>query len=302
VDRYYLIHGSRDGDVSTFEGYNTYERAHPVDLANPTVSDDKLKALLWVIGANHNQFNSVWPSETAPAIAMPRPDQERVAKVHLGALAQSLLLRRRRYLDVLRDHAVAQAWVPAGTDFVSQYQDPDRVFILHNQEGLAAPQISAPVQGTATAVGVLADRRLVDLVNSFAVPATITLRLEWNAASGRLTLNLDPATLPLNRYRTLAFRVGQSTEMLKPAGQDQDLTLEISSGSRTAAVRLSSLHRLLYPDALGGAGKIVMQSLRLPVRRLIRLGIQPHDLRSIAFVLDQGATGVVYVGDVQLSN
>jgi hypothetical protein len=47
-DRYYLIHGSRDGDVSSFEGYNTYNRAHAVDLANPTISDGKLKALLWV--------------------------------------------------------------------------------------------------------------------------------------------------------------------------------------------------------------------------------------------------------------
>jgi hypothetical protein len=301
-DRYYLIHGSRDADVFTFEGYNTYERAHPVDLANPTVSDGKLKALLWVIAANHNQFNSVWASETAPAIAMPRPDQEQVAKVHLGALAQALLLRRRRYRDVLRDHSVADAWVPPGTDFVSQYQDPDRLFFMHNQEGLGAPQISAPVQGTATAVGVLVDRRLVDLVNSLAAPATITLRMEWNAAGARLTLDLNPATLPLNRYRTLALRVGQSTEMLNLAGQDQDLTLEISSGSRTAVVRMSSLHRLLFPDTLGGAGKTVMQSLRLPVKRLIRLGIQPHDLRSIAFVLDRRATGVVYVGDVQLSN
>src|SRR5262250_3850684 len=52
-DRYFLIHGSRDGDVSTFEGYNTYNRAHAVDLANPTVADGKLKALLWVYGANH---------------------------------------------------------------------------------------------------------------------------------------------------------------------------------------------------------------------------------------------------------
>lgn len=31
-DRYFLIHGSRDGDVSTFEGYNTFNRAHAVDF------------------------------------------------------------------------------------------------------------------------------------------------------------------------------------------------------------------------------------------------------------------------------
>jgi hypothetical protein len=124
-DRYFLIHGSRDGDVSTFEGYNTFNRAHAVDLANPTVSDGKLKALLWVLGANHNQFNSTWPTETPPATTMPRADQEQVAKVALGALAQALLLDRVEYMDVLRDHATAVAWMPAGATFVSQYQDPE---------------------------------------------------------------------------------------------------------------------------------------------------------------------------------
>jgi hypothetical protein len=302
LDRYYLIHGSRDGDVSSFEGYNTYNRAHSVDLANPTISNGKLKALLWVIGANHNQFNSAWASETPPAITMPRPNQEQVAKVHLGALAQVLLLRRRRYLDVLRDHAVAAAWVQPGTDLVSQYQAPRRVFLMHNQEAIGAPQISAPVQGTATAVGVLADRQPFDLVNAGAPQSTITLRLEWNAAGARLQLDVNPATLPLERYRTLAFRIGQSTDALNPAGQDQNLTLKISSGSRTATIPAASLHRLLYPDLFFGAGKIVMQSLRLPLRRLVDLGIQPRDLRSVTLIFDQTATGVIYVGDVQLSD
>src|SRR5262249_9614982 len=86
-DSYYIIHGSQDADVFTFEGYHTYERAHAVDLANPTVSDGKFKAMLWVHKANHNQFNSVWAAESAPGAAMPRPSQERIAKVHLGALA-----------------------------------------------------------------------------------------------------------------------------------------------------------------------------------------------------------------------
>ena len=55
----------------------------------------------------------------------PRADQEQVAKVALGALAQALLLDRVEYMDVLRDHATAVAWMPAGATFVSQYQDPE---------------------------------------------------------------------------------------------------------------------------------------------------------------------------------
>ena len=103
-DPYYVIHGARDGDVTSFPGYHTYNRAHAVDLANPTVSSGQWKAMLWVYNANHNQFNSIWLSEAA---AMPRASQEQIAKVHFGALAQAVLLRRPEYFAVLEDHAVA---------------------------------------------------------------------------------------------------------------------------------------------------------------------------------------------------
>ena len=93
-----------------------------------------------------------------------RASQEEVAKVHLGALAQAVLLDRAEYLDVLRDHGAAVAWDPAGAEFVSQYQDPERIFVQHNQEGLAAPVVSLPVQGTVLADSVVAARQLTALV------------------------------------------------------------------------------------------------------------------------------------------
>jgi hypothetical protein len=302
-DSYFIIHGSQDADVYTFEGYHTFERAHAVDLANPTVSDGKFKAMLWVHKANHNQFNSVWAPESAPGAAMPRPSQEQIARVHLGALASAILLDRHEYFAVLRDHAVASEWDPSRTDLVSQYQDPLRVFVQHNQEpiGLGAPEVSLPVQGTVAADGVMAVRQLTALVGG-APTTTITLRLAWTAAGTRLLLQVDPATLPAERYKALAVRIGQSNEAGNTLNRDQDLTLEVSSGSRTAAFPASSLHRLLFPDQPPfGPAKIVMQTLRLPVARLIERGVDPDDLRSIALVFDQRQTGVVYTGDLQFT-
>lgn len=301
-DSYFIIHGSKDSDVSSFEGYHTYERAHAVDLANPTVSDGKFKAMLWVHKANHNQFNSVWAPETPPGVAMPRPNQEQIARVHLGALALAVLLDRREYFAVLRDHAVATAWDPAGTELVSQYQDPQRVFVQHNQEGLGPPVVSLPVQGTVAADGVAAARQLTALVGG-APTTTITLRLAWSSAGSRLLLQADPATLPAERYKVIALRVGQSNEAANSPNRDQDFTLEVSSGSRTAAFPASSLHRLLFPDPPPfGPAKIVMQTLRLPVARLVERGVDPSDLRAIALVFDRRQTGVVYAGDLQFTN
>jgi len=301
-DSYFIIHGSKDSDVFTFEGYHTYERAHAVDLANPTVLDGKFKAMLWVHKANHNQFNSVWAPETPPGVAMPRPSQEQIARVHLGALALAVLLDRSEYFAALRDHAVATAWDPAGTELVSQYQDPQRTFVQHNQEGLTPPVVSLPVRGTVAADGVAAARQLTALVGG-APTTTITLRLAWSSAGTRLLLQVDPATLPAERYKAMALRVGQSVEAANTANRDQDFTLEVSSGSRTAAFRASSLHRLLFPDPPPfGPAKIVMQTLRLPVARLVECGVDPSDLRSIALVFDRRQTGVVYTGDLQFTN
>jgi hypothetical protein len=198
-DNYFVMHGSRDGDVSNFGGYNTFNRAHPVDLANPTLSDGKCKGLLYVYAANHNQFNSVWGSETPPATTMPRALQEQVAKVFIGVVAQALLLDRDEYGDALRDHAAAAAWHPPAVDLVSQYQDPERVFIQHEQESLAAPQVSLPVQGSVAADAVTATRQFKDLVNAGGPQTTVSLRLVWSAPGARLLFKLDPTTVHAER-------------------------------------------------------------------------------------------------------
>src|SRR5262249_34720217 len=154
-----------------------------------------------------------------------RASQEEIARVHLGALAQVVLLDRAEYLDVLRDHGAAVAWDPAGTEFVSQYQDPERIFVQHNQEGLAPPVVSLPVQGTVAADAVAAARQLTALVGG-APTTTITLRLAWGTLGSRLLLAVDPSPLPAERYKTLALRIGQSTEANNAANRDQDFTLE----------------------------------------------------------------------------
>ena len=97
-----------------------------------------------------------------------------------------------RYRRVQRDHAIAAPFFPVGVNVVSQYQDPRRLYLMHNQESLAAPEVSAPVQGVVTATGVTAVRELRDLVDSFAPPAAITLRLSWSAPGGSLRLGPRP--------------------------------------------------------------------------------------------------------------
>ena len=58
------------------------------------------------------------------------------------------------------------------------------------------------------AAGVTAARELRDLVDSFAPPAAITLKLSWTSPGGRLRLDLVAASMPTTRFDNLALRVG----------------------------------------------------------------------------------------------
>src|SRR5262249_10344999 len=156
-------------------------------------------------------------TEGVPTLS--RAEQEQIARVHLGALAAAVLRDRHKYFKVLRDHAAAARWDPARTVCVSQYQDPERVFVQPNQEGLGAPQISAPVQGTVTADAATATRGKFNLVNG-GVPNEITLRLDWNVPVARILYDVDPTTLPAQRYRVLSLRIGQSRDGGNVPGRD----------------------------------------------------------------------------------
>src|SRR5262249_30930053 len=117
--------------------------------------------------------------------AIPRASQEEVAKVHLGALAQALLLHRAEYVDCCGITAPQWRGIQPAPSSSHRYQDPERVFIQHNQEGVVAPVVSLPVQGIVAADGVVATRQLTPLVGG-APTTTITLRLVWSALGSRL--------------------------------------------------------------------------------------------------------------------
>ena len=54
---YLLLYGSNDQDVSNYQGMNQYENIHF------SGQGDYIKSALWIAGANHGQFNTLWGDE-----------------------------------------------------------------------------------------------------------------------------------------------------------------------------------------------------------------------------------------------
>lgn len=122
---YLLMHGSHDGDVSTFSGLRQYERIRFTD------GQPHFKAAIWVYRANHGQWNTVWNNKDAGPRSgrmldlrglLPPQDQRRFAEVYITAFLEATLKGQRQYLPMFRDHRVVGHWLPH-TMYVTRFQD-----------------------------------------------------------------------------------------------------------------------------------------------------------------------------------
>jgi hypothetical protein len=310
-DNYFIVHGSRDGDVSDFQGYQTYDRAQPIDLTNPTQAANGFKALLWVYGANHNFFNSIWGQDDAPFLS--RAEQENVAKVYFSALAQGALLKRGQFLSLLKNFTMAhqQGWIPPTITLVSQYQDYQRVFIAHYEEDNNVATPSPPVNGTINTAQVAASELSFNQGSGGNLfQQTKGLKLEWTASGSRYVIDINVGGLPSNQLHVMAVRAGQSNDAKNQVDHFQDFTIVLSDGSHTHAVRAAQFASLPYPAALafGSTRRSVMQTLRLPLRVFADGGVDVRNIRQIAFVFDQPISGTsliqgsLYFDEIQLSH
>lgn len=121
---YMVIHGSHDGDVSSFDGLRQFQRLKFTD------GNDWFKSAWYVYRANHGQWNQVWQNkDNGPRSArnldlrglIPMADQLQFARVVITAFLEATLKDRKEYLPMFRDHRVAGAWLPK-TMYITRFQ------------------------------------------------------------------------------------------------------------------------------------------------------------------------------------
>ena len=135
---YFVIHGSHDMDLRTYEGSRQYHRIVYTGNAQ------RVKAGLYVYGANHGQFNTSWGSNDNPfplmalfnkRQIMPKEDQERIAKVFFSAFLEATLHDKKAYFALFRDYRSGIDWLPE-TIYLNQYEDPACEFISTFEEDI----------------------------------------------------------------------------------------------------------------------------------------------------------------------
>ena len=122
---YMVIHGSHDGDVSSFNGLRTFQRIKFTD------GKPWFKAAWYVYRANHGQWNTVWGNkDNGPRSGryldlrgLLSPDEQRqFSRVVIGAFLEATLHGRSEYLPMFRDHRVAGQWLPK-TMYITRFEE-----------------------------------------------------------------------------------------------------------------------------------------------------------------------------------
>jgi dienelactone hydrolase len=141
---YFVIQGSLDGDAMTFMGSSQYSR---IDLTrDPTGEDFHFKSTLYVLGANHGQFNTTWGRNDIGGLGfggwaldtrpiMDPEEQRQIARVYVGAFLEVVLRDNPAYLPIFSDARRAAAWVP-DTFYLQNHADSRDLVVANFDEDL----------------------------------------------------------------------------------------------------------------------------------------------------------------------
>ena len=126
---YLLIHGSNDQDVSSMMGEKQYN-----NLTFSGDSGDKyLKSEVYILGANHGQFNSLWGRYDMMGAAngylntnhfLDEADQKLIAKAYIRSFLDTTLLGEDKYASLLRETDGYEEYLPK-TAYITNYEDSD---------------------------------------------------------------------------------------------------------------------------------------------------------------------------------
>lgn len=266
---YFVLQGSNDQQILSFMGLNQYSRV--------TFTDDNywFKTALYIYGANHGQFNTVWVTDQLRPVTwlynqqavMPFEEQKHIAEVYITAFLEATLRGETGYIPLFRDYRVAPSWLPR-TIYLNQFQDSTYQLVSTYEEDMNAATTTIP-GGMQSGENLTVWReQAVELIASivFGPIDTSAVYLGWNAGASEnstYTIRLPDEGLTLDANSTLVFSLADANEDPTPgadhadgaASQGEsgprepiDLTIEVVDGSGHAVPLPLSHFSYLQPQ------------------------------------------------------
>ena len=319
---YLVLHGSHDGDVTSFEGLRAFKRAKLTD------GRDRFKAAVYVYRANHGQFNTRWtdddvgppfePFAVRRSLLSPE-EQRRVAQVFIGGFLEATLNGRREYRPMFRDARAAGAWLPR-TAYFTQVEDATFKVVGDFAHGVDVTR--GTLAGTVFAGEHLSVWRHHDVKARTGEPSRLkAVHLGWNrartGATARYRIRLpDMAPSGTDAGSRLVFMVADADEAPGPRRGPIDFTLEIETAdgavSRVPLSRIAPLPpmprvrftkwRLLDRAFYREESEPAFQSYELPLRLFAAPEWRPERIAEIRLVFDRTPAGAIALHEIGFSH
>jgi hypothetical protein len=330
---YFTLQGSMDGDLTSFMGSSQYSRA--------TFSGNvkAFKSSLYVSGANHGQFNTVWGrydlGQPFKLLLDARrmidaEAQRQIAKVYLSAFLQLTLNGEERYRPLFEDARNGAGWLP--DDFlINNYADSSTRWLANFEEDLDPTTGSSP--------GITLDGQSLsvwreDFVKlKYSTLDTHVVLLGWDervyAQPGSYRINLGDLEPAITADSSLVFGASNAAisslpKSFHPKGtsgadaeegrQPLDWSVVLTDAEGTEARLPLSHDQLLYPQiknytrrfgALSSipSSELVMRRHRFPLKDFVIINprLDLKRLRSIRFDFDRTPRGVIALDDIGLA-
>jgi predicted dienelactone hydrolase len=330
---YFTIHGSMDGDVQSFEGVAQYSRVRFRDPAKP-----RFKASLYVVGANHGQFNTTWERlDTDPLSAwalnldgiMPAEAQRDIARVYFSAFLEIVLRDRSDYLPIFADARRAAAWLP-DTFYISQFADSRQREIADFEEDIDPSTLSLEGGRIATRNLTKWHERRIEL--KWDPLLTHAALFAWDSRvhddPARVDFELPPASpLAATGGRLILSLSEAGVESLPDDWEDEgtsagsdaadgddtplDWTIVLRDAAGVEAKRSLSDDHALYPQVQAVPRRAAFLDANEPAEALFRryefaiddfartnADFDPGRLATISFVFDDSPRGAILLDDI----
>ena len=310
---YLTIQGAHDADVSSFLGSGQW------DHVRFSGSQDYFKSELYIYGANHGQFNTVWGRTDTRGpkswFLNLRPllsgtDQRKIAKVYVAAFLEATLHGRSDYRQLFRDYRQAREWLPE-TLYMDRYLDSSNKVIADFSE-------DADLTTTTLPGGKIEGRNLSDW-HEGKIPFRNGDRgyngvfLGWNGGAASYSLTLPSAGLA-DQDSLLSMSIAVTDDGDEDGPTDFTVALESENGvevrlplSRFRTLRpsipvrftkIEYLDRLLYKEP----SEPVFQSVEMPLRDFVAANRQfdAKRLKSVRLIFDRTPASELLISQIGL--
>ena len=309
---YLTIQGAQDADVSSFLGSSQW------DHVRFSGNGDCFKSELYIYGANHGQFNTVWGRTDARGpqswFLNLRPllsgaNQRKIAEIYVSAFLESTLHGRDEYRPLFRDHRQGRKWLPK-TLYIDRYLDSSNKVIADFSEDENLTTTTLP-GGTIEGVN-LSDWHEGKIPFRNGDRGYNGVFLAWNGSNASYAITLPPGTAQADSLLTMSIAVTADSDDASPT--DFTIELETDDGihvrlptNRFRTLRpsvpvrftkLEYLDKLLYKEP----SEPVFQSVEAPLKDFMAANptFDAKKLKKVRLIFDRTPASELLISQIGL--